>query len=688
LPAADQSKYAALMRDRFMAAKSGWATVREDFRQDGRFCSGNPADQWDDQVKVNRDDNGIPALTMDRLNPLIRQIVNQARKDRPQPKVNAGDGGDPKTADVIEGKMRHVLYESHADVAFDCAEAYCAIGGFGFYRITKEWIGDRSFVQEPRVKRVADPLMVLCDPTVQELDYSDMSYCFVPKKEKRKGFAEKFGREPIALDFEDDPDNVWGDDEHVQVAEYWWVETITHRLVQLIDGSIDIASELPGLDPAMIVNEREMLERIIHCDIVDGQGAIEENIWEGKWIPIIPVIGTEMISEGKRRYISAVRYTRDPQSFTNASFSATAERMSTVNLAPFIGPKGAFKDPKWRDGKRHFYLEYENVTAGGQPINPPERNAFEPAIVGSTSATMQGIDAVKGAFGYVDSLTRPSHADLSGEAVKRRDNQASLANVQYEDSLVQSMWHCGRVILDLLQNLTDTPRQWDVRAEDGTQTKALVTMPVEEGSSPYVPGKESEPHVSLDGEYGVTVGVGKSFDSKNEDEAAMLTNIIGINPALTTIYLPALFKRLGYEDLEQVALAAMPPQVAQALNAQKQAKDQNPAVIAAQAAQLQQQNEQLKQALQQVVMKLQTKQIETEGKLAVQDAKTRGDLEVTRMELIGDVMKVLGQQQHDAAKTMAGHHFKAVEHVAGMEHELAKIAATPKPEPKPAGAQQ
>jgi hypothetical protein len=44
-------------------------------------------------------------------------------------------------------------------------------------------------------------------------------------------------------------------------------------------------------------------------------------------------------------------------------------------------------------------------------------------------------------------------------------------------------------------------------------------------------------------------------------------------------------------------------------------------------------------------------------------------------------MKVLGQQQHDAAKTMAAHHFKAVEHVAGMEHELARMAAAPKPEP-------
>lgn len=679
--------YVALMRDRMAAAKAGWSTIREDFRQDLRFCSGNPADQWDDQVKQSRDDDGIPALTMDRLNPLVNQIVNQARKDRPQPKVNAGDGGDPKTAEVIEGKMRHVLYESHADLAFDCAMMYCASGGFGFYRITKEWVG-KSFTAEPRVKRVSDPMMVLFDPEVQEPDYSDARYCFIPKKYDRKEFVREFKREPIPFPFDDDKNGDWGDEEKVVVAEYWWVENKRHRLIGLVDGRVDISTEIGEYDEADVVNERELIERVLHCDIVDGAGPIEEAVWEGEWIPIIPVIAQEVISDGIRRYKSAVRYSRDPQSFVNVTMSGTAERVSTANLAPFIGPKGSFKDKKWRDGKRHFYLEYEITTGGvgGPALPPPQRNAFEPAIQATTSAAMQGIDALKGAFGYVDSVTRPSMGDISGVAVKRRDQQASLANLQYEDSLTQSMWHCGRVLVDLLIAWTDTPREWQTRKEDGSERKFPVTMSLPDDVSAEVPGYEGQPHVKIDqGSYGVTISVGPSYNTKTEEGTDFLMNLIQANPALTPIYLPAIFKRLGYADLEQVATAAMPPQIRQALAAAN-GEQGDPAVLAQQAQALQQQNEQLKQALQQVLLKLQTKQVETEGKLQVQNAKTQGDLEKMRMELIGELLRVLGDQQHDATKLLTDHHMDAVKHVTGMLHEMQKpVQAAMLNPPQPAG---
>lgn len=674
----DKDKYVVEMRDRYAAARAGWSVVREDFREDLRFCSGDPTDQWDSLVKDSRDDDGIPALTMDRLNPLVNQIVNQQRKDRPQPKVNAGDGGDPATAEAIEGKVRHVMYASHADIAFNCMAMYTASGGFGFCRVTKEMIGKyrkngmyspADLMFEPRVKRVADPLMVLFDPEVQELDYSDARYCFVPKKYDRKVYKKEFRKDPIPFPFDDDRNSDWGDESKVVVAEYWWVEEIKHRLISLIDGRIDISTEIGDYKEADIIGESELIERIVHCDICDGAGPIEESIWEGQWIPIIPQIASEVVSEGVRRYKSAVRYSRDPQSFINVTASGTAESVATRNLAPFIGPKGAFKDKKWRDGKRHFYLEYETVHAGGVALPAPERNAFEPAIVATSSAMSQGIDALKGAMGYVDSVTRPSQADISGVAVLRRDQQASLANMQYEDSLVQSMWHLGRVVVDLLLALSDTPREWDVRSEDGSQKKALITMAQPPEVSPYAPGREEQPHLAIDdGDYNVTISVGPGFDTKTEESTDFLIKLVTSDPALLPIYLPSIFKRLGYYDLEEIATAAQPPQIRQALAAAK-GEGVDPAMLQQQAAMLQQQNEQLKQALQEVLMKLQTKQVENEGKLAVQNAKTQGDLEVERLQMIRTLITALGDNAHDATKTMTGHHMDTIKHLTTLMHQ-------------------
>lgn len=663
-----EDDYISQMRERFHAALEGWSLIREDFREDLRYVSGDPGDQWDSAIKDARDDDGIPALTMDALNPLVNQIVNQSRKDRPQPKVTPGEGGNPDSADAIEGKIRHILYESHAEVAYDTCQMYTAAGGFGFRRITKEYVG-RGFVQEPRVKRVADPLTILFDPDVQELDYSDARYCFVPKKYDRSEFERTFNVEPIPLEWDGTYAQEWGDERKVVAAEYWWVEEKKHRLIQLADGREDISTEIGDYDEADIVNERELIERVLHCDIVDGEKRLEETIWEGQYIPIIPQIACEIVSDGKKRYKSAVRYSRDPQIFLNASMSATAERMATVNLAPFIGPVGSFKDKKWRDGKRHFYLEYAMVKDGAGQLIKPERNAFEPAIQATSAATLQGVDALKRAVGYVDSVTTPSQQDLSGVAVEKREQGQSLANMQYEDSLTQSMWHEGRVLVDLLIALTDTPRVWDHRDEAGKTKKVPVTVSLPEGYSPYARGYEGQPHLPVDdGDYGVVINPGPSYSTKMAEESQFLLQMVQADPALFPIYAPAIFRRLGYEDLEQIATAAQPPQIQQAL-AQATGKGLPPQLMAQQAQQLQAENQKLKMILQQVDMILKTKQIENEGKLQVQNAKTQGELASERLKTIRALIEKSIDNQHDATKHLMDHRMGAIENLTGMLHE-------------------
>jgi hypothetical protein len=97
---------------------------------------------------------------------------------------------------------------------------------------------------------------------------------------------------------------------------------------------------------------------------VDGERSWRRVFTEASEIPIIPVIAQEVISEVRRRYITIIRYSRDPQAMINATMSKTMAAVSTINEAPFIGRKRQFKDVKGRDGKRHFYyLEAEPTTA-------------------------------------------------------------------------------------------------------------------------------------------------------------------------------------------------------------------------------------------------------------------------------------------------------------------------------------
>src|SRR5689334_9283761 len=197
----DKSPYMVTMLERFSAAKSGWSAVREDWRADARYASGDPAQQWDSAIKSDLDDAGIPALTFDRLNPMAMSIVNATRKDRPQPQVIPGDEGDPQISEIIEGKLRHIQYISRAEVAYGHAELCAVIGGIGYYKITKQYVSNRpnangmmSYDKEPRVERILDPMAVYFDPAVQMSDFSDAEFCFVRKRYKRDAYRKEFGK--------------------------------------------------------------------------------------------------------------------------------------------------------------------------------------------------------------------------------------------------------------------------------------------------------------------------------------------------------------------------------------------------------------------------------------------------------------------------------------------------------------
>jgi hypothetical protein len=100
---------------------------------------------------------------------------------------------------------------------------------------------------------------------------------------------------------------------------------------------------------------------------------------------------------GQSSPVSLVRFMRDPQQLINIYKSGIAENIGLANKVPYIGYKGQFKDPKWRNAnvKNYAYLEVEPVSIGGQPAPLPSRQMFEAAIQSLSVAAAQEIDDLK-----------------------------------------------------------------------------------------------------------------------------------------------------------------------------------------------------------------------------------------------------------------------------------------------------
>ena len=122
IPSTDLDDFLSQARERYTAGLSFDKIDRDEAQEDQFFESGG-LNQWSPEAVQARSEPGFerPILTENKLHIYVQQVTNDGRQAKPSITVAPLDGGDPKTADVIQGRIRHIEYASDADVAYDHA---------------------------------------------------------------------------------------------------------------------------------------------------------------------------------------------------------------------------------------------------------------------------------------------------------------------------------------------------------------------------------------------------------------------------------------------------------------------------------------------------------------------------------------------------------------------------------------
>ena len=183
-----------------------------------------------------------PCLTINKLPAFIRQVVNDARQNKPEMRVHPADSGaDPVTAEIITGLIRNIERASDADTAYDIALDSAVTGGFGYFRINTEYACDSGFHQDVVIQAVPNPFAVYGDPFSQRWDSADWNSAFVVDLMAAEAFRRRFkGAEEVDWDsagYAGLP-GPWFDDDQVLVAEYWTREEVIGRSVALSNGEV------------------------------------------------------------------------------------------------------------------------------------------------------------------------------------------------------------------------------------------------------------------------------------------------------------------------------------------------------------------------------------------------------------------------------------------------------------------
>src|SRR4051794_6000677 len=232
--------------DRYRRAHEYQSVAHRHYVDDMKFANADDENgaQWSDGVSASRKAGGRPALTVNKTRVHCLQIINDARQNPVQVRINpTGDEATTEAAQIYEGIVRHIEYVSNAQQAYANA-TYCQVmGGIGYWRVLVDYAHDDTFNQEIYIRRIADPTQVFMDPDMVQADGSDarwaMLYYDLTREEYEATYGEGKDSDDANLNNPALPDRSGSrtDDKHVELMEYYRVSDKPDRLLQMADGS-------------------------------------------------------------------------------------------------------------------------------------------------------------------------------------------------------------------------------------------------------------------------------------------------------------------------------------------------------------------------------------------------------------------------------------------------------------------
>lgn len=586
--------------DRFKAAQEWEGYTRPLNLDDEKFglADSDNGYQWPDAIAANRQLGNMPMLTINKTHQHCLQIINDAKQNKVACKVApVGDEATKEAADVYEGIIRHIEYQSNAQDVYIQAVKKQVYIGMGYWRITTRYIDDRSFDQEIYITPVKDPFTVYLDPDIQEIDGSDATWGLFFKDLPRHQFDLKYPKLKDKVTADPLGELTAGQvaEKHVRIAEYYRRVPKRDKLIALADGSTALRSVIGPEIYAKLKEDPEVKIRPITSHEVEwfkvaGGNVVEKGKWPSQYIPIVRVPGEESVIGGQYDRRGHVRALKDPQRMYNYWTSSAVENVALQSKSPYVGPMEAFDglETYWNAANKSnlAWLPYNGRDDTGQEIAQPTRQ--EPPSMGQ--AYMEGLQIAANEMQMVSGQYQAQMGEQSNErsgiAIQQRQRQGDNATYGFIDSLASAIRYTGRILIDMIPQVYDTERVIQILAENGDQSTVHIDpqqkAPLQTAGNGDAVHQIFNPSV---GRYSVEADVGPSFGTRRQETFNALAQIIAAAPELMNKAGDLLFKSADFPMAEEIAERLKPG-------------------ISPQEAQLQQQLQKMQQLLGQTMQEL------------------------------------------------------------------------------------
>ena len=684
-----------------------------------------PELQWDPTSREARTGGGGPAipprpiLSIPKLDQPIQLVLNQEKQAHLGVNIHPlSEEANDETAEVLQGLYRKIERDSNAGIARSWAFDRAVKAGRGAYRVNTRYddSGGHPFDQKITIERILYQAAVKFDPAAQEADYSDGEYAFITSWVHIKTFKRLYPKASLShlsssgnpLGFEDlsrlTPEWVRdeGDDKSVMVAEYFKKEHSTETVSQMADGSV-VVGEVPKGAEVLQSRQRDKITVWWYKLAPGGQGLEEvepAQEWNGQYIPIIPVIGRELQPFDKdRRWTGVIGPARDAQRLYNFAASTAVEVAALEPKAPFIGAEGQFEghEAEWKMANiRNWpYLEYKPTSLGGQPMPPPQRTQVDMGRLGPSMQLLQQADDFiqSTTFTPDPALGNLNSRDRSGKAIEALQGQSDASTSHYMHSLSQiSIMYEARVILDMIPKIYDRAgRVAQILGMDEEPRSVMLNAPFvtdpegrpqqvpvpggltpagvnsfSSGGPPGPPGAGSSPPKPktfdlTKGSYGVSVTVGKSWQTRLQQGSDEIGQILQQAPALMPLIGPVYFRFRDFPGAKEIAEILKKVQAQQYPGLKDEDEPDDVDALKAKLSQQQMQMQQMQQAGQELQKQIETDQakqqatlqkaqIDSQTKLKMVQAEAMSEMQSRKME--AEIEAVLAENEAKAEKAL------------------------------------
>ena len=532
---------------------------RREAAMDMAFVAGY---QWPESIRKERQAAGRPILTINRLPQFIRQVTNDIRQADLAIKVSpVDDNADPKLTKIYNGLLRQIQYQSSAKHVYGTAAEHQVACGIGWFRICTEYVDDEAWEQEVRLKAVRNPLSVYCDPAAVEPDRSDAEWMLVTEIIPTATFKKQYPK--VSLDGIDPPTDGTGDRltwltrDGVRIAEYWCRRKVK-KLLGLTDTGETI--DMSKLDPAVaeqgqamgIIKQTRMADTYeVEQYIVSGSTVLAGPYkWAGKYIPLVPVLGSEVPLETAIMRHGLIRFARDPQQLYNYNRTAAAETLALQPKSPWLVTFKMISKVKnlWDNANKTNtpYLPYEPdpQAPGARPTreHPPEMPV---AFANEAQIADQDMKATTGIY---DASLGARSNETSGVAIRNRERQGDTANYHYADNLQRSMWHAGRILIDLIPKIYDTERSIRILGEDDSEDIVKINATgYNQMGMPTIMNDLSSAR------FDVRVSIGPSYATKRMEAADTLLEYLKADPQAMPLIRDLVAKNFDWPGADEMA---------------------------------------------------------------------------------------------------------------------------------------